>query len=131
MSDDPHLRDLRARQAAFEAKQRAAQPNLLADHTGASNPAMKAAMDLVGGVLAGVGLGWLADAGFAMLHIKTNPWGVVVGTLIGFGVGFYAAAATAYRLSQQNGAGQTISSNDKAPPIDIADDDDDRPVGGF
>ncbi len=131
MTTDPTLKDLLARQAAFEARQKQAQPNPLIAHTNGSNPAMKAAMDLVGGVLAGVGIGWLIDAGFALIHIKTNPWGVVAGTVVGFGLGFYAAATTAHRMATQNGAGQTLTSNDKAPSNDDYDDDDDRPVGVF
>lgn len=125
MTDDPKLDALKARQAAFKAKQQQAQPNPLLDHAGASNPAMKAAMDLVGGVLAGVGLGWLADQGFAALGHATNPWGVMAGTLIGFGIGFYAAANTALR------AGQGAQSDGMAPAVTQDDDDDDRPVGGF
>ena len=133
MSDDPHLDALRQRQAAFEAKQHHARRHPLFDHAHAANPAMKAAMDLVGGVLAGVGLGWLADQGFALLHIKTNPWGVVAGTLAGFALGMVAAASTAQRAAQQAAqrAGQASPSDDMAPAEDVDDDDDRRPLGGF
>ena len=49
---------------------------------------------MLGGVLGGVGLGWLLDH-FA----HTSPLGVVGGLLIGSGLSIYATVRTASRLS--------------------------------
>jgi ATP synthase protein I len=52
--------------------------------------------EVVGGVLGGVGLGWLLDR-FA----HTQPWGVVGGLLIGTGISIFAAVSSAARASQK------------------------------
>jgi ATP synthase protein I len=52
--------------------------------------------EVVGGVLGGVGLGWLLDH-FA----KTGPWGVVGGLLIGTGLSIFAAVTAAAKASKQ------------------------------
>jgi ATP synthase protein I len=52
--------------------------------------------EVVGGVLGGVGLGWLLDR-FA----HTAPWGVVGGLLIGTGVSIFTAVSTAARASKK------------------------------
>ena len=51
--------------------------------------------EVVGGVLGGVGLGWLLDR-FA----HTAPWGVVGGLLIGTGFSIFTAVSTAAKASK-------------------------------
>src|ERR1700750_632492 len=46
--------------------------------------------EVVGGVLGGVGLGWLLDR-FA----HTQPWGLIGGLLIGTGISIFTAVTTA------------------------------------
>jgi ATP synthase protein I len=52
--------------------------------------------EVVGGVLGGVGLGWLLDR-FA----HTQPWGVVGGLLIGTGFSIFIAVSTAARANRK------------------------------
>src|SRR5258705_11253634 len=52
--------------------------------------------EVVGGVLGGVGLGWLLDR-FA----HTQPWGVVGGLLIGTGFSIFTAVSSAARASRK------------------------------
>jgi ATP synthase protein I len=52
--------------------------------------------EVVGGVLGGVGLGWLLDR-FA----HTQPWGVVGGLLIGTGISIFAAVSTAAKANRK------------------------------
>lgn len=52
--------------------------------------------EVVGGVLGGVGLGWLLDR-FA----HTGPWGVVGGLLIGTGFSIFTAVSAAAKASKR------------------------------
>lgn len=52
--------------------------------------------ELVGGVLIGLGLGFVVDR-FA----GTTPWGLIGGTLLGFALSIYMARRTANRLMAQ------------------------------
>ena len=52
--------------------------------------------EVVGGVLGGVGLGWLLDR-FA----HTQPWGVIGGMLIGTGFSIFTAVTAAARASKK------------------------------
>lgn len=52
--------------------------------------------EVVGGVLGGVGLGWLLDR-FA----HTQPWGVIGGLLIGSGISIFAAVSGAARANRK------------------------------
>src|SRR5512140_3823009 len=52
--------------------------------------------EVVGGVLGGVGLGWLLDR-FA----HTQPWGVVGGLLIGTGFAIFVAVSSAARANKK------------------------------
>jgi ATP synthase protein I len=67
---------------------------------------------MLGGVLGGIGLGWLVDH-FA----HTGPWGLVGGLLIGAGLSLYATVQTASRISARAAA--------KSGPIASAPDDED------
>ncbi|MFL5295661.1 MAG: AtpZ/AtpI family protein [Phenylobacterium sp.] len=51
--------------------------------------------EVVGGVLGGVGLGWLVDR-FA----HTSPWGVIGGLLIGSGLSIFAAVSAAAKANR-------------------------------
>jgi len=51
--------------------------------------------ELIGGVLAGLGLGWLLDR----IIPAISPWGLIVGVLVGMGVAVYALARSAGRTS--------------------------------
>ena len=51
--------------------------------------------EVVGGVLGGVGLGWLLDH-FA----HTQPWGVIGGLLIGTGISLFAAVSAAAQANK-------------------------------
>ncbi len=70
--------------------------------------------ELIGGVLAGLGFGWLADR-----FLGTSPWGLIVGTLAGAGVSVFVIARSAGRMAgkaEKNGTAPSVS--------DDADDDD-------
>lgn len=59
--------------------------------------------ELIGGVLGGVGIGWLVDQ---LAH--TAPWGIAIGVSLGAGVSVFMAARTAVRMGK--------SAMEKAPP---------------
>jgi ATP synthase protein I len=73
--------------------------------------------EMLGGVLGGVGFGWLVDH-FA----HTGPWGVVGGLVIGAGLSVFATVQTASRISARAAAktGQGVST---PAPVDDEDDD--------
>jgi ATP synthase protein I len=54
---------------------------------------------MLGGVLGGIGLGWLVDH-----FVHTGPWGVIGGLLIGAGLSVYATVQTASRISARAAA---------------------------
>jgi ATP synthase protein I len=68
--------------------------------------------ELIGGVLGGVGFGWLFDR---IAH--TAPWGIAIGVALGAGVSVYMAARTVARMGRH--------SVGKAPPAAPLDDDED------
>ena len=67
----------------------------------------------MGGVLGGLGLGWLFDR---IAH--TAPWGLIGGLVIGTGLSAYLAATMAGRMSNE-------ASKKAGPVASVADDDDD------
>jgi ATP synthase protein I len=69
---------------------------------------------MLGGVLGGVGLGWLLDR-FA----HTSPFGVVGGLLIGTTLALVTTIRTATRMSAR-----AQSNTPPAPPAPEADDED-------
>ncbi len=75
---------------------------------------------MLGGVLGGIGLGWLLDH-FA----HTGPWGVIGGLLIGAGLSIYATVQTASRISAKAERGAAVKSGPAAsfPAKDEYDDD--------
>ncbi|RAK60083.1 F0F1 ATP synthase assembly protein [Phenylobacterium hankyongense] len=109
-SRDEALKSLDARLAAFEAKR-----------TPKSGVATQRAMgqgyrflgEVVGGVLGGLGFGWLFDS-FA----HTAPFGLIGGLLIGVGVSTFVAIRGA-------GAWAKTESETTAPKPDVTDKTDD------
>ncbi len=88
---DEALRSLDQRLGAAEAAQtRKVSP----DTHAAMAQGYRFVGEVVGGVLGGVGLGWLLDR-FA----HTQPWGVVGGLLIGTGFSIFTAVTAAARSS--------------------------------
>lgn len=67
---------------------------------------------LLGGVLAGVGVGFVID-GVA----RTAPFGIIAGTLAGFVLSVFAAIRTARAMSEQ-------ALRDWGPPQDLPPEDD-------
>jgi len=81
---------------------------------GAAGAGYRMLGELLGGVLGGIGLGWLVDH-FA----HTSPWGLVCGLLIGAGFSIYAVVRTASRVGAQAEA--------KMGPVPpVPDDDEDE-----
>jgi ATP synthase protein I len=76
--------------------------------------------EVLGGVLGGLGLGWLFDR---LAH--TGPWGLIGGMLIGSGVSIYAAVKTAIAMSDRasQGAAPTPSAPGQNTTTDDEDDD--------
>ena len=70
--------------------------------------------EVIGGVLGGVGLGWLVDH-FA----HTVPLGMISGMLIGTGVSIFIAVRGASRMAAK------IASETAGPPASVPDDDED------
>ncbi|HXV01445.1 MAG TPA: AtpZ/AtpI family protein [Caulobacteraceae bacterium] len=97
---------------AFEAS-RATKPKVLGMGDAAGD-GFRLLGQLLGGVLGGLGLGWLLDR---LAH--TAPFGIVGGLLIGGGLSVWAAVRTASAMSAREAA--------KGPPAAaVADDEDDE-----
>ncbi len=88
--------NLAKRLEAFRHSRQQNAPKFDARGKQGSSVAFRLVTELVTGVLMGIGLGWLVDQG-----LGSQPWGVVVGTLLGFGLGFYAAARGALKAQKQ------------------------------
>jgi ATP synthase protein I len=80
--------------------------------------AYKVVAQLLGGVFLGVAVGFVVDR-FA----GTNPWGVIGGVLLGFGVSLWMAWQTAQRLMAQ---AAEAGVEPRSIPFDDAEDDDDK-----
>jgi ATP synthase protein I len=80
--------------ASFEAGRRKA-PSGLGGEAGAGYRLLG---QMLGGVLGGIGLGWLVDH-----YAHTSPWGLVFGLLIGAGLSIYSAVQTASRMGARTG----------------------------
>jgi ATP synthase protein I len=100
-ADEPNDRapqSLDARIAAFEARKAAESP-MRAEHEKSSQDGYRLLADLIGGVLVGLGFGWLLDR-----YAGTGPWGMVGGLLIGMGSSIYIVVRKATKLSAQASA---------------------------
>ena len=95
--------------ASFEAGRRKAPSGM-----GEAGAGYRLLGQMIGGVLGGIGLGWLVDH-FA----HTSPWGLVLGLLIGAALSIVSTVRTATRLSAQAAA--------KAGPVaPVSNDDEDE-----
>jgi ATP synthase protein I len=112
--DDPNeeAASLDARLDALEARRAAAKPTLLSADK-ASSDGYRVLADLIGGILGGLGIGYLVDR-FA----GTGPFGLIGGLLIGTGFSVYLIVRTAGRIGASKG--HTAAAVDD-------DDDDDQP----
>lgn len=81
----------------------------------AASQAWRILADLLGGVLAGLGLGFLVDR-FA----GTEPWGLIGGVLLGFAVSIYLARQTANRIMAEAKA-----SGEQPPAVPFDDEEED------
>ena len=97
--NDKALRSLDARLDAFEAKKAAEKPAKAATER-ASQDGYRLLADLIGGILVGLGFGWLIDR--YVLH--SSPWGMVGGLLIGLGLAIFSIVRKAMKLSAQASA---------------------------
>ena len=96
--NDKALDSLDARLDAFEARKAAEQPVRAANEK-SSQDGYRLLADLVGGVLVGLGFGWLLDR-----YVNTAPWGMVGGLLIGMGASIFGVVRKATQLSAQASA---------------------------
>ena len=112
--DDPNeeAASLDARLDALEARRAAAKPTLLSADK-AQSDGYRVLADLIGGILGGLGIGYLVDR-FA----NTGPFGLIGGMLIGTGFSIYLVVRTAGRIK----VGKPATS-----PAPAVDDDDDPP----
>ncbi len=109
----------RLQQSASELEARTAQQE--SSHLAAqkvTSEAYKIIADLVGGVLVGLGLGFLADR-----FLGITPWGIICGVLLGFALSIYMARRTANRLMAQAKAAGVEA---KPVPFEEAREDEDR-----
>jgi ATP synthase protein I len=72
--------------------------------------------DLIGGILGGLGFGWLLDQ---LLHI--SPWGLIGGMLIGTGLSAFMVVRTAGRMGNKT----SIAPGPDEPLLGDEDDDED------
>jgi len=96
--NDKAPQGLDARLAAFEARKAAEQP-VRAEHEKSSQDGYRLLADLIGGVLVGLGFGWLLDR-----YVHTSPWGMVGGLLIGLGLAIFSVVRKATKMSAQASA---------------------------
>ena len=91
--NDKALQSLDARLDAFEAKKAAEKPAQAATEK-ANQDGYRLLADLIGGVLVGLGFGWLLDR-----YAHTSPWGLVGGLLIGLGLAIFSIAVSYTHLT--------------------------------
>lgn len=108
-SRDGAISRLNARADALE--QRTA-PAPAAPHGQAVNQAYRIIAELIGGVVVGLVIGFGVDR-----LLGTNPWGLLVGVLLGFALSVYLARRTANRLMALAQAEQAAAGAPKAAPV--------------
>ena len=117
-SRDEALKRLDERLDALAAQQKRKPMRFDAEGSGAG---YRLIAELVGGVLGGLGLGWIVDR-----LAGTSPWGLIVGVLLGTGAAVFAIARSAGRMS----AAAQEKAGGPAPSVPFDDEDDDGPPGG-
>ena len=108
-SDDTRseaLKRLDDRLKAFESKRAGPAAN---SGAAAASQAYRLMAGLIGGVLGGLGFGWLFDH---IPHVHTAPWGMIGGLLIGIGVSTYGAARKAGEMSASKPEGSDPGAGD-------------------
>lgn len=80
-----------------------------------TSQAYKIIAELVGGVLVGFAIGFVADR-----FLGTTPWGLIGGVLLGFALSIWMARRTANRLMAQAKASGIVP---QAIPFDDAEED--------
>jgi len=80
-SDGEALKDLDARLKAIDARKGGARDK---PAEAGMNAGYQALGSLFGGILVGLGLGWVVDR-----YVHTTPWGMVVGTVLGLVAAIY------------------------------------------
>jgi ATP synthase protein I len=107
------LRRLDDRIGAFEAS----RARKTRDHGAEqSHDGYRVLADLIGGILGGLGFGWLLDQ---LLH--TSPWGLIGGMLIGTGLSAFMVVRTAGRMGNKT----SIAPGPDEPLLGDEDDDED------
>jgi ATP synthase protein I len=107
------LRRLDERIGAFEAS-RARKAEVHKAEQG--HDGYRVLADLIGGILGGLGFGWLLDQ---LLHI--SPWGLIGGMLIGTGLSIFMVVRTAGRMGNKT----SIAPGPDKPLLGDEDDDED------
>ena len=110
-TSEERLRRLDTRVEPLEASRVKAQPGT-GDLRGAAQ-GYRFLAEVVGGVLGGVGLGWLFDT-----FVHTAPWGMIVGLLVG------AGASIVFAVAQANKSANAAA--EQAGPLPSVPDDEDE-----
>jgi F0F1-type ATP synthase assembly protein I len=84
--DPPQARYTRPKKGSDPVQRYLDQRGIGASNAGQAGQAMSLGTALVGSILGGVLLGWLADR--YLLHPKETPWGLIVGFVLGCISGF-------------------------------------------
>lgn len=116
---DPHEEALKRLDARLDevSAQRASQGRKARFDTSSIGDGYKLVAELIGGVLGGLGLGWVFDR-----WAGTSPWGLLLGVLLGTGLAVFLIARSAGRMSAQAAAKAGPVSS---VPFDDEDDEDD------
>jgi ATP synthase protein I len=107
------LRRLDERIGAFEASRERKAKDHKAEQ---GHDGYRVLADLIGGILGGLGFGWLLDQ---LLHI--SPWGLIGGMLIGTGLSAFMVVRTAGRMGHKT----SIAPGPDKPLLGDEDDDED------
>ena len=109
---DPPDKALESLDQRLDAAEAAQTRKLSGDTYAAMAQGYRFVAEVVGGVLGGVGLGWLVD------HFAgTTPFGLVGGLLIGAGISIFAAVTSAAKASR-------IAMERVAPPPSVSKEED-------
>ena len=106
---DRAVSELSARADALEQRT-ARPPSAVGEHGAAVSGAYRIIVELFGGVLVGLGLGFGVDR-----LAGTAPWGLIGGVLVGFALSIYLARRTANRLMAEAAAEQAEAQTKAAP----------------
>jgi ATP synthase protein I len=110
-SDEDALERLNQRLDALQTRT-TRKPSQLADKAGGAGYRLMA--ELVSGVLAGLGLGWLVDQ-----YAHTKPWGMLIGVVLGTVASVVLVVKAASRMSDQSKRGSAPA---KSVPFDDEDE---------